>query len=203
MKTDSETKELLLKSAKSEFTQKGYMKASLRKICADANVTTGALYFFFDNKEDLFAAIVEPPYQELTAMLSEYFKQDMKSIASKGLTAQDDDHSEIAQMLIHHLYCHYDEFMLLLTKAQGSRFENCVDELVALIEKNYRLMANQLGRQYGGYKISEYMCHWLTHMSVDAFIHLMTHEPSEKKAQKHVNQIMNFIVKSAVHMIPV
>lgn len=57
MGTDRETKEKLLVSAKSEFMEKGYAKASLRKICADAGVTTGALYFFFKGKEDLFRSL--------------------------------------------------------------------------------------------------------------------------------------------------
>lgn len=46
MGADRETKEKLLASAKAEFMEKGYAKASLRKICANAGVTTGALYFF-------------------------------------------------------------------------------------------------------------------------------------------------------------
>ena len=46
MGADRETKEKLLASAKTEFMEKGYAKASLRKICANAGVTTGALYLF-------------------------------------------------------------------------------------------------------------------------------------------------------------
>ena len=69
MGEELETRERLLKSAMAEFSEKGYMKASLRKICADAGVTTGALYFFFKNKNDLFAAIVEPPLAKLRAIL--------------------------------------------------------------------------------------------------------------------------------------
>ena len=68
-----ETKERLLESALAEFSEKGYMKASLRKICAGAGVTTGALYFFFNDKEDLFAAIVEQPFNELKKLLLEHF----------------------------------------------------------------------------------------------------------------------------------
>ena len=40
---DSETKERLLACAKKEFVEKGYAKASLRAICREAGVTTGAL----------------------------------------------------------------------------------------------------------------------------------------------------------------
>ena len=44
MGDELETREKLLKSALAEFSEKGYMKASLRKICADAGVTTCLLY---------------------------------------------------------------------------------------------------------------------------------------------------------------
>ena len=47
---NKETRKKLLECAKKEFLAKGYMKASLRNICKDAGVTTGALYFFFKDK---------------------------------------------------------------------------------------------------------------------------------------------------------
>ncbi len=56
METKPGTKENLLNVARKEFLEKGYQGASLRTICQKANVTTGALYFFFANKEDLFAS---------------------------------------------------------------------------------------------------------------------------------------------------
>ena len=40
MGADKETREKLIDSARKEFMEKGYNKASLRKICADAGVTT-------------------------------------------------------------------------------------------------------------------------------------------------------------------
>lgn len=41
------------------------MKASLRNICKDAGVTTGTLYFFFKDKNDLFRGVVGGPMMEL------------------------------------------------------------------------------------------------------------------------------------------
>ena len=41
------TKEELLKPAKSEILKYGFRKASVRRICDNAGVTTGALYFLF------------------------------------------------------------------------------------------------------------------------------------------------------------
>ncbi len=206
MKSDRETKEKLLESAKSEFLEKGYMKASLRKICADVGVTTGALYFFFEGKEDLFAAIVEPPLNALTEVLKQHFINDMSIISVPGFMEQysledDKDHEILGVSLVHHIYQNYDAFMLLLTKAQGSRFENFVDEIVDLIEKSYKEMADKMVSQNPGYQVNEYMRHWFTHMNVDAFIHLLTHEPDEQKAVGHMKLIMDYLIRGWMNMI--
>ncbi len=66
-----ETKERLIESARAEFSEKVCTKASLRKICADAEVTIGALYFFFKDKEYLFAKIVEQPFDEFKSFCSD------------------------------------------------------------------------------------------------------------------------------------
>ena len=65
MSEDKETRQKLLESAKTEFIAKGYMQASLRTICKNAGVTTGALYFFFNGKEDLFDEIVKVPVEKI------------------------------------------------------------------------------------------------------------------------------------------
>lgn len=202
MGADRETKEKLLASAKSEFMEKGYAKASLRKICANAGVTTGALYFFFKDKEDLFCSIVEKPLQELTRFLQMHFEEDTHLLSVPYAYAHTDgDHEEMVSCLIHHLYSNRDAFLLLLTKSQGTAFENCVDELVDMMEKGYQSMAENLVKQVPGTQVNDYMMHWLIHMNTDAFIHLLTHEPNEKKALKHMSLIMDYLIKGWMEMI--
>lgn len=202
VKADKETKEKLLASAKAEFMEKGYMKSSLRKICANAGVTTGALYFFFQDKEDLFASIVEKPLRELIEVLQNHYKEDEKILSAGEIwEPQKGDHDEIAALLIHHLYAHYDVFRLLLTKSQGTRFENCVDEIVDMTDTGYLAMAESVVQHCPGMKADAYMVHWMAHMTIDAFIHLLTHEPDEQKALQHTQKIMDFITKGGVHSI--
>ena len=119
MGDELETREKLLKSALAEFSEKGYMKASLRKICADAGVTTGALYFFFRNKNDLFAAIVDPPLKELCRLLNEHYMHDAEEMANDDpavLTAEYhiETHGGL-DALVEYMYQYYDVFILLLT----------------------------------------------------------------------------------------
>ena len=51
IKNKKETMEKIKQAALEEFYEKGYAKASLRTICSRAGVTTGAMYFSFENKE--------------------------------------------------------------------------------------------------------------------------------------------------------
>lgn len=198
---DKETKTRLIESARAEFAEKGYMKASLRKICADAGVTTGALYFFFKDKEDLFAAIVGRPLDELKAVLLEHFTVEKELTMSEVYEHIEKGHDEFSAVLIHHIYTNYDAFILLLTKAQGSRFESAVDEMVEMTETVYRAMSENIARQMPGRRVNLYMLHWLSHMILDAFIHLITHEPEEKKAIKIMSRIMNFLVKGWIELV--
>ena len=85
-----ETRKHLLECAKKEFLEKGYMKASLRNICKEAGVTTGALYFFFKDKEDLLAELVEEPLRQLYAVMEEHYAAEMRN------------EDQVAQLIIDH-----------------------------------------------------------------------------------------------------
>ena len=202
MKAERETKEKIIASARAEFLEKGYAKASLRKICANAGVTTGALYFFFDDKEDLFRAIVEPPMTTLVDMIQKHFMEDEQILSLPDVYVHlAGDHDEIAEALIHHLYQNYDAFILLLTKSQGTAFEDSLDRIVDMTEKQFTTSVSLFARQSSGRQVNSYMIHWMAHMTVDAFTHLLTHEREEQAAVQQMKAIMNFIVKGFVEMI--
>lgn len=202
MGADRETKEKLIASAKKEFMEKGYSKASLRKICANADVTTGALYFFFKDKEDLFRSIVEKPFHELLEMMNTHFAEDTQLLSVPDAYVQTaGDHEELVQLLIHHLYANRDAFLLLLTKSQGTAFENCVDDVVEMMEQGYHAMAEQMSEQTPGMQVNLYTMHWMTHMHIDAFIHLLTHELDEQMALRHMRRIMDYLVKGWLELI--
>ncbi len=60
----AETK--LLASALRLFSEKGYEGTSIREIIEGAGVTRPVLYYYFQNKEDLFCRLVETKFNELT-----------------------------------------------------------------------------------------------------------------------------------------
>jgi AcrR family transcriptional regulator len=57
-KLEPERKEAILDAATREFAKEGEVHASLNKILADAGVSKGAAYYYFDDKEDLFLTVL-------------------------------------------------------------------------------------------------------------------------------------------------
>ena len=197
MENEKQTRQKLIDSAKKEFLEKGYSKASLRSICADAGVTTGALYFFFENKKDLFAAIVDPPLNGLKEILLQHFKEDIEEMSGiDSIEGIDMDHSEISDKIVGYIYKNYDSFMLILTATENTVYENVVDEFVSMVEQSIHPMLASMK----GYTCDEYMTHWMSHISIDAFIHVIKHEKDVKKAKVRLRAILNYLVLGWVQL---
>ncbi len=196
MKNENETKEKLLISAKKEFMEKGYMKSSLRSICKDAGVTTGALYFFFKDKEDLFASLVDRPLNMLFEMLNDYYKKGLESkeVMIEVLNGNYEEDLMASKVVIAFIYQYYDEFILLIQKSQGSKYENCFDEFIALAEKHYRLLADEFSKAKGRQKIDDHIIHWISHMQIESVIHMLVHEKSEDEAVENYESVTRYII---------
>ena len=67
----NEAESKLLESALALFAEKGYEGTSIREIIEGAGVTRPVLYYYFENKEDLFKRLVEVKFGELVAQIEE------------------------------------------------------------------------------------------------------------------------------------
>ncbi len=193
---EQETREKLLASAKAEFLEKGYQGASLRAICKNAGVTTGALYFFFQDKEDLFAAVVSPTLEKLQKLLAQHMRQELMELKQQPGAREDNMQDDMfaGTQIVHLLYANYDMFILILTKSQGSRFEHCIDEFVTILENGYRVFAAEQAKLMGVEPPDEYTLHWVAHVQINAFVHLVLHETDEERALSHMEDIVNYLL---------
>ena len=75
-KTENAVRSRLLEAGKEEFRDRGFLKASLRAICKKADVTTGALYFFFESKAALFEEIVKETVEKLKELTGDFSNRE-------------------------------------------------------------------------------------------------------------------------------
>ncbi len=200
MSVDNKSRERLIECAKKEFLEKGFAKASLRNICSRAGLTTGAVYFLFKDKNGLFEAVVSGPLGELMQLMQSHIAEEEHSnIAAYSHVSG--DHDSFADEIVKLLYSHYDEMMILLEKSQGSQFEDLPDRVIAMLDAGYEKPAQQYADAVPGKRVNRYMLHWFSHIQVDAFIHLLTHEKDEQRALEKIKPVLDMLVKSWVEFI--
>lgn len=64
------TRESIMAAAAHVIARRGYQRASLDEIAAQAGLTKGAIYWHFRSKSDLFSSLLETRFQQHTAPLS-------------------------------------------------------------------------------------------------------------------------------------
>lgn len=197
MKQDKETRNKLLASARAEFLEKGYMKASLRNICKNAGVTTGALYFFFKDKADLFEALTKDTVDAIYQIMQSHYSaeadwaadgMDLNSISGRTEDLED------SKRIIHQMYLRREDILLVLTKSQGSSMEHMEDKFIETSEVHYRRMAKQMQMLYPGKMVDDKFIHWLAHMQIDAFIYMITHIEKEDEAIRFISQAVPYMI---------
>ncbi len=65
----AETRANLLTTAREHFSRLGYAETSMDEIAASVNLTRGALYHHFGDKQGLFTAVVEQIDSQMNARL--------------------------------------------------------------------------------------------------------------------------------------
>ena len=59
------TRQTILDAASKVFTRDGYVDARMSDVAAEAGLSLGGLYRYFENKEDLFASVIHDLHEEL------------------------------------------------------------------------------------------------------------------------------------------
>lgn len=124
--------EKIVTAAMREFLEKGYEQASMKAVADAVGMTSAALYRHFENKQAMFAALVQPAVDAMEA-----WKQ--RHIAS-SYQVLEQDHPEImwevegdlsdAGMVLDLMYQQPETFRLLLCCAAGTPYEKVVHDLI-------------------------------------------------------------------------
>mgnify|MGYP002554450791 CR=1 FL=1 len=123
-KSENAVRSRLLEAGKEEFRDRGFLKASLRAICKKADVTTGALYFFFESKAALFEEIVEETVEDLKRIMGDFTDQE------KQLHPEEYD-----RILMEFIWENRDIARILMDGAEGTRYDNFREDTCTKMEQ--------------------------------------------------------------------
>jgi AcrR family transcriptional regulator len=121
----------IVRAALIEFKHEGYLQASMRQIAQAAGMTSGNIYRYFKNKEELFDAIVQPVYEQYTVYMLDIRQKIGLSYVKEGADTQG-YFNKIESTLIELFKAYSTELMILLNRSEGSKYEGVKFELVNL-----------------------------------------------------------------------
>ena len=153
------TKEKIIEVGKLEFLEKGYEKASLRNICSKAKVTTGALYFSFKSKADLFNSIVSKTVIDLNMLIEDMIQYELNNTRTGQQNEQ-----ELMKFLWENRY----EVLILLDKSRGTKYEGFKENFIQQIENAFTLFF-----QKSKIPINIDLIHILVSMKIQGYIEIL------------------------------
>lgn len=189
----TETQIKILEVGKREFLEKGFKGASLNKIVAEAGFTKGAFYGYYPDKSALFDDLVG----ESANGLLDQFKAAQD--AHFDLIPEDKTKDSLKlsrqylRAFIEYMYEHYDEFKLILCRAEGTRYANFLDELVELeVERSeeYYMILRKNGKLSG--RMTRQLHHMITSAYFTAVCETIVHDMPKREAMQYIEELAKF-----------
>lgn len=183
----------ILNAAKTEFLEKGFQKASLRKIVKTAGVTTGAFYRYYPSKEALFAALIEETADHIFHIFTgtvEVFQQLPGEQQSTNMRASS---SKCLQDILDYIYEHYDSFKLLINCAGGTPYEDFTQRMVQVEEAcTYQYIEDmeKLGAQIPA--VDRRFSHTVICGMFNSMFELIVHDTPKEEAAALIRQLQEF-----------
>ena len=182
--TSNLTLNKIQQAAIDEFLEKGFRGASLRQIVKHAGVTTGAFYGYFSSKEALFASIVEPHAQAIMANFMEAQLRFADLPKNEQPSHMGIESSSCIDWMVDYICEHRDPIKLLLSKAEGTSYENFVHNIVE-VEVEYTL-------KYTVPRLDKTLCHIIASGMFGGIFEVVIHDIPKKQAMRDVGQLRAF-----------
>ena len=189
----AETKACILRAAEDEFFERGFQGSSLRRICAAAGVTTGALYFFFSGKDDLFEnvlSIVTGPF--MTFMRGHY--ESERSAPSKPSAEGEQADLDISLFLIDFYFQHQRTWAVLRGHIQHPAVQRFLDAFVEESTAHYAyILETADAAKTRRHPVDPFALHQFVHMQADTMLTLIAHGFDREEMIAHARTMVRML----------
>ena len=187
--------EMIITAARNEFMTYGFADASMRRIAAAAGMSVAGLYKHFANKEEMFAALVEPACQGLMALYRQEETAERAALQDGVLTDKWEEGGE-AKLAMTYIYDHLDAFRLLICKSRGTRYESFLHDLAVEEEKTTIALMDILrnnGMPINTVNPEEF--HLLVTANVNAIFQAVEHNFTREEAMHYADTLDVFFTR--------
>lgn len=176
-----ETKSQLLQAAQAVFLKYGYNDASLRRICKEADVTTGALYCFYKDKDALFEALLSPFVDEFFKIIADHFREEEQSQVKENAASR-----AFITGFIDFRDANKEVCSIFLANPEHPYYIAAHERLVELFAGQTEALLKQVDNIHVTQNVfNEDTIHWFSHIQVDMHLQMLRYPfPREKAAEQ-------------------
>ena len=186
--------EKVKKAIRDEFLEKGYEDASIRSIGARAGMTSAGLYRHYDDKEAMFNAMVEPLVESIKAWTDRHTGR-MYDLLDSGTPKEELFGETFIDLIREVILPRRDEFILLMTRSRGTKYENFVHDYVESNQKEFLEAIRFLkDKGYPVIDISEEELHMLLSAYLTACFEPIIHDFDNDKIDSFLNTVQEFFM---------
>ena len=172
-----EIRERILSAALQEFYDKGYRATAMRSIAKQAMIPTGLIYSYYQSKEALFDAVLSPVRYDWERVLTAGDKDGARHTDSEiyGLSKAEAD-------CILNLFEHRKEFIILVDKSEGTKYEHERERFIRDVEAH-------LQKHRDDARYDEVFFHIIANNFVDGLMQIMYHYRGKEWAVRILYQL--------------
>ena len=188
-----DTLERIQQAALEEFSEKGFLGASLRQIVKNAGVTTGAFYGYFSSKEALFASLVEPHAAALMGRFMEAQTGFAELPEEEQPAHMGEASGDYVDWMVDYICEHREPVKLLLCRAEGTSYEHFIHNMVEVeVESTLRYMEvlRRLGKDIP--PLNRSLCHIIASGMFNGLFEIVIHDMPREQAFQDVTQFRSF-----------
>lgn len=186
--------EKVKKAIRDEFLEKGYEDASIRSIGARAGMTSAGLYRHYDDKEAMFNAMVEPLVESIKTWTDRHTGRKYDLLDS-GTPKEELFGETFIDLIREVILPRRDEFILLMTRSRGTKYENFVHDYVESNQKEFLEAIRFLkDKGYPVIDISEEELHMLLSAYLTACFEPIIHDFDNDKIDSFLNTVQEFFM---------
>ena len=192
-----EIKQRILEAARKEFLKNGFEKASIRVITTNAKTSKSNLYNYFEDKDALFCAVVEPTIAEMNEGFREIRIRN-KHANTYVLDAQ----KGVIYGFVKFAYNHIEDMKLLFYGSSGSSLSAFKNHLIDKIAEALGEWVKQIA---SGKHFSKLFLRSVAGFYISGMEQLMLEGETEEQAADHYSEFLTFIYggwKSALENNP-
>ncbi|MCD8356945.1 MAG: TetR/AcrR family transcriptional regulator [Clostridia bacterium] len=192
-KTSSHEK--IVKAAMKEFRKKGFEQASMKAVADAVGMTSAALYRHFANKQDMFAALVQPAVDALDDWRKKHIASSYDVLEQGGSEVMWDFEADMSdvRIVLDVMYQQPEAFYLLLYCAAGTPYEGLVHDMTEeSTDEMMHFLQDCKARGLAVREVQRDEMHMLVSAYNAAMLQPIEHGYDKADAERYLKTIMDF-----------